>query len=217
MLSPPLRREILGLRACAGRLCAAGWRPRAWLCPPSRCPQKPLPTLVGPSCSEPPPPLFLAQRPGGHRPARAPEGICPAGKGQSLCCLSPSCQSTPNFRWGLLLVCSEECARQWLEVTLSESLGEAAKGHWHAQGPAGASTFSQAAGCRSEQGPQLSLSWALSSAYLLLCSFPCVEGEGVGGGGLHVPEPPQPSPRCDLASLSLTFTCFKNVFIDFIF
>lgn len=33
----------------------------------------------------------------------------------------------------------------------------------------------------------------------------------------HVPEPPQPSPRCDLASLSLTFICFKNVFIDFIF
>lgn len=164
-------------------------------------------------------PSSPVQRPGGHCPARAPEGICPAGKGQSLCCLSPSCQSTPNFRWGLLLVCSEECARQWLEVTLSESLGEAAKGHWHAQGPAGASTFSQAAGCRSEPGPQLSLSWALSSAYLLLCSFPCVEGEGVGGGGLHVPEPPQPSPRprCDLASLSLTFTCFKNVFIDFIF
>lgn len=64
MLSPPLRREILGLRACAGRLCAAGWRPRAWLCPPSRCPQKPLPTLVGPSCSGPPPPLFLAKSPG---------------------------------------------------------------------------------------------------------------------------------------------------------
>lgn len=122
----------------------------------------------------------------GHRPAKAPKGICPAGKGQSLFCLLPPptpLQSTPNSRWDLLLVCSEECAGQWLEVTLSESLGEAAKGHWHAQGAV------ENVRPHSHRRLSAALSRALSSTYLLLCPFPCagrgggVEGRRDGGVG----------------------------------